>query len=197
MVTVFISGCGWINIPSVPEENSEITIKWEEDNDDHMVVSYQMETSTAQNRKTDQHPINPLTIHIDTLKDDYSALFQEIESWIGTPYRYGNHEKRKGTDCSGFTMEIYQSVYGIPLNRSSEGQVSNTIPVKNNDLQVGDLVFYKIRGNRVSHVGIYIGNHKFVHATTQRGVIISDMGEKYYKDRYYGSGRVIKTENQK
>ena len=63
--------------------------------------------------------------------------------------------------------------------------------MKKDDLQIGDLVFFKTRGNRISHVGIYIGNNKFAHATTQRGVIISDMDEKYYKDRYQKSGRVV------
>lgn len=191
---LLISGCGILKIQPEPEQDDNIKITWEDTGTDQVVVSYKKSKPAGSSKTEAKEKIKPVTIAVDTVSSDHSALFAEIDSWMGTPYRYGKHEKRVGTDCSGFTMEIYDKVFGIKLNRSSDGQVANTVEIKEKDLQIGDLVFYVTRGQRISHVGIYIGNNKFVHATTSRGVIISDMDEDYYKKRYVRSGRVIRNQ---
>jgi cell wall-associated NlpC family hydrolase len=191
------TGCSLLKLhPDQPAEG-DIKVTWEETGSDQMVVSY---TSKRQPRQevvqdpTEQHTaiIKQELPAIDTISNTYAALLTEINSWMGTPYGYARNEKGKGTDCSGMVMEVFREVYGIKLNRSSDGQVANTTKIKKEELQIGDLVFFVTRGSKISHVGIYIGNNKFAHSTTRQGVIISDLDEKYYKDRYVQSGRVIR-----
>lgn len=194
MITV--SGCTLLKLHPEPEGEDDIRISWEEGTRDHLVVSYKSGKRGTNQSEPDQ--VTQRSVILDTtISNDHAALFAEIDTWMGTPYGYGKHEKGKGTDCSGFTMEVYAAVYGIALYRSSDGQVANTVEVKKGDLQIGDLVFFKIRQSRISHVGIYIGNNKFVHSTTRSGVIISDLNEKYYLNTYARSGRVIRQGGQK
>ncbi len=118
-------------------------------------------------------------------------LVKEARRWIGTPYRYGQKD-RKGTDCSGFTMTLFKDVAGVALPRSSAEQCSYCYPINQKKLQPGDLVFFtsSTRGGKVSHVGLYVGNGKMIHASTSRGVIESGLDEKYYASHYHSSGRV-------
>jgi murein DD-endopeptidase / murein LD-carboxypeptidase len=194
-VLLLFTGCDVLKLQPEPVQDDGIRITWEDTGKDHLVVSYK-QTGSGREKPASGETFTPVRLTTDTFSSDHAALFAEIQTWMGTPYRYGKHEKRVGTDCSGFTMEIYDKLYGIKLNRSSDGQVANTIEVKKVDLQIGDLVFYNIRGSRISHVGLYIGNNKIVHATISKGVIISDMDEKYYKERYARSGRVIKPQTK-
>ena len=116
----------------------------------------------------------------------------EAKRWLGTPYRYGGTEKGKGTDCSGLTMTVYHSVLGLKIPRNSAEQQKFCAPLKRNELQAGDLVFFssaKGRG-RVSHVGLYVDEGIFIHASSSRGVIASSLDENYYATHYHSSGRV-------
>ncbi len=121
------------------------------------------------------------------------SLYKAIDSWMCTPYCYGGMNCKKGTDCSGFTCSIYKEVYHISLERSSEDQLAKDVRrVGKARLKEGDLVFFKIEdGKKVSHVGIYLGNEKFVHASTKTGVCINGLDEKYYKEHFRTGGRVI------
>ncbi|MDE6098111.1 MAG: C40 family peptidase [Muribaculaceae bacterium] len=111
--------------------------------------------------------------------------------WIGTPYRYGGKD-RKGTDCSGMTMSLFDEVAGIALPRNSGAQYEYCVSIGHEDLQPGDLVFFsgKAGGGSVSHVGLYIGDRKMIHASSSRGVVESSIDERYWLTHYYGSGRV-------
>ncbi len=121
--------------------------------------------------------------------DADTNLLKEIDSWLGVPYKYGGKDK-SGTDCSGMVYSIYNNVYGFSLNRSSYDIIQNVIKVPIEEAKFGDIVFFKINKNRVSHVGIYLGDKKFVHASTQLGVRIDSLGMPYYKDRFYMAGRI-------
>jgi lipoprotein Spr len=117
-------------------------------------------------------------------------LFENAYEWAGTRYQYGHAQKQKGTDCSGFVCSVYREVYCMELHRSSADIWPQAEPVKKEDLQAGDLVFFKIRKGHISHIGIYLGNNKFIHAAVKGGVIVSDLGEPYYKRYFFMGGRV-------
>ncbi len=117
-------------------------------------------------------------------------LIMAIDEWFGTPFRMGGCSKY-GVDCSCFVKKIYDDVYGLYLSRTSKSiYYEDLIPVKKEDLQEGDILCFKIRGRRISHIGIYLKDNKFVHASRKRGVMINDLNEKYYKKRYFSGGRV-------
>ncbi len=192
VVIIFFSSCTTLqNLPQEKISEEKIKIFWEEHDERDFVITYNKDTQNEKELLSDGSFIAPATVVFDTIVDP--DLIKEINSWMGTPYKYGKHEKNIGTDCSGFTMEVYKKVYNIDLNRSADGQVANTDTILASDLQTGDLVFFKTRGNRISHVGIYLSNNKFVHATVKKGVMINDMDEEYYRSRYVQAGRVKPT----
>lgn len=119
------------------------------------------------------------------------ALVKEAKSWLGTKYSYGGHS-RKGTDCSGMVMEVFNEVCGVKLPRSSAQQQQYCKSIKRDELKAGDLVFFATGKDkkRVSHVGLYIGNNEIIHSTTKRGVIVSKLDEKYYIRTYHSCGRI-------
>lgn len=117
-------------------------------------------------------------------------LYYQVYDWLGTKYKYSGTSK-KGIDCSAFVGEVYKSTYCVDLERRSSDIWPNVLPVSKNDLREGDIVFFKIKYNRISHVGLYLGNNKFAHASVHSGVIISDLDDKYYKKYFYKGGRVL------
>src|SRR5690606_35799847 len=90
-------------------------------------------------------------------------LYQFVYDWIGTPYRLGGSTK-KGIDCSGFAIELYNKVFSTIIGSNSRNIFSMVSPVNKDQLKEGDLVFFKIGTRSISHVGVYIGNNKFAHA---------------------------------
>lgn len=120
-----------------------------------------------------------------------SALKAELERWMGVPYRYSGHSL-EGTDCSGLVVEVYAAVYGVVLPHHSADIFAQCCDeVSREELLEGDLVFFSfVRSGRISHVGVYIGDGRFVHASSSRGVVVSDMRDPYYVRGYVASGRV-------
>ena len=120
-----------------------------------------------------------------------TKLLELIDSWYGTKYKYGG-DSRQGVDCSGFTQAFMLSYYDKNIPRNSEEQYQQSKHIKKKKLRQGDLVFFRTKGKRggISHVGVYLCNNKFVHASTSSGVMISDLGEDYYSARYAGAGRM-------
>lgn len=122
---------------------------------------------------------------------EISALIDEAVAWIGTPYAYAGHSK-SGTDCSGLMMEVFSRSIGVRLPRNSRMQHDYCIEVKRDNVLPGDLLFFatgRDRG-RVSHVGLYIGDNRMIHASASRGVIVSSLSESYYIGRFHSAGRV-------
>ena len=117
------------------------------------------------------------------------SLFQFIEEWWNTSYRYGGTGKN-GIDCSALTGLLLSSVYGLSLPRTAREQYAKSEKIKREDLTEGDLVFFNTRGG-VSHVGVYLTNEYFVHASTSNGVTISSLNDNYYSKKYIGGGRLI------
>src|SRR5246127_3907598 len=116
-------------------------------------------------------------------------LFHFVYDWIGTPYRFGG-SSRRGIDCSAFTKELYSQVFNMDIERSSRDIFSMVSPVRRDDLQEGDLVFFKIHSRRISHFGIYLVNNRFAHASS-RGFAISSLDDAYYKRYFYRGGRML------
>jgi lipoprotein Spr len=116
-------------------------------------------------------------------------LFQFVYDWIGTPYRFGG-TSRKGIDCSAFTKELYSKVFNLSIQRNSRDIFSMVSPIKKDDLKEGDLVFFKIHSRNISHVGIYLGNSKFAHASSE-GVKISSLDDDYYSHYFFKGGRLL------
>jgi murein DD-endopeptidase / murein LD-carboxypeptidase len=117
-------------------------------------------------------------------------LYSQVYSWVGTHYKYSG-ETKQGIDCSGFVAEMYRNVYCIDLPESSRAMWPSVTPVEKSDLKEGDILFFKIRKGQISHVGIFLENNKFAHASVKTGVIISDLDEAYYKKYFYKGGRTV------
>jgi len=116
-------------------------------------------------------------------------LIEFLENWYGTPYRLGGVDKT-GVDCSAFVQSLMLTMYGIAVPRTSREQYDQCKRISKNKLVEGDLVFFRTQRKKgVSHVGVYLRNNKFVHASTSAGVMISDLGEEYFSKRFVGSGR--------
>ena len=117
-------------------------------------------------------------------------LLQKIDEWWGTPYCLGGNSKNC-VDCSYFTLDVMQNIYNVNLKRTAAEQYEQSTKIEWSDLKEGDLIFFKTEGRRtISHVGIYLTNNKFAHASTSQGVTISDLADPYWQKRLYSLGRV-------
>ncbi len=119
------------------------------------------------------------------------GIIETAKKYLGTRYRFGGNTK-KGIDCSGFTKAVMKK-HGKKLPRTARQQASIGKHISKKNLQAGDLIFFKGTSNHatISHVGIYMGSGKFIHASSgKKKVIISSLNKKYYKRHYFGARRV-------
>ncbi|MGV3685639.1 MAG: C40 family peptidase [Daejeonella sp.] len=150
---------------------------------------------------TDASKSKPVTS--GSLKDRYASLlnvkekdltneklYRFIDSWIGVPHRAGGMD-RKGVDCSGFTTILEKEIYDRTVPRTAKSMAESVKRKYEEDLKEGDLVFFDFAGQKFSHVGVYLHNNKFVHASTSKGVIISDLKDPWYY-KYFSRAGTIK-----
>jgi len=116
-------------------------------------------------------------------------LYAFIDDWYGTPYKFGGLDKN-GIDCSGFVFKLYEQVYLMKTPRTTTELNDISSEIKKNDLSEGDLVFFKIDSKKISHVGVYLMNNKFVHASSKKGIMISDLNEDFFVKCYFKGGRL-------
>lgn len=131
-------------------------------------------------------------VNVKSLKGQEKRIVEEALTWQGTPYRYGASNKGKGTDCSGMVLSVYEKVTKKKLPRNSAKQADFCKKLKKKDVRPGDLVFFATGKdkNKISHVGIMVDDNRFVHASTQKGVLISEINTPYYQRTFRMFGRV-------
>jgi cell wall-associated NlpC family hydrolase len=124
--------------------------------------------------------------------DSQSKLVQAAESYLGTPYKYGAMG-RNAVDCSGYVGLVYQEVYGVNLPRTSSKMWKKGKALPLSAARPGDLCFFSMSGKkgRIDHVGIYMGNNRFIHASTSGGVMYSGLNDNYLTKRFAGIRRVL------
>lgn len=134
----------------------------------------------------------PVTVASASGSSIGESLVRTASRFRGVRYRWGG-SSRSGFDCSGFTRYVFRHKAGIDLPHSASAQFRRGVPVSRDQLKPGDLVFFQTYRRGASHVGIYIGNGKFIHASSARGrVRIDSLNEGYYRQRYLGARRVTK-----
>ncbi|PKH24358.1 bifunctional murein DD-endopeptidase/murein LD-carboxypeptidase [Enterobacterales bacterium CwR94] len=121
--------------------------------------------------------------------DIKSRLMDQYADWKGVRYRLGGTTKR-GIDCSAFVQNTFREQFGLELPRSTSEQQDSGRSISRNKLRAGDLVMFRA-GSTGRHIGIYIGNDNFVHASTSSGVMISNLNDNYWKNRYRDARRVL------
>ena len=121
-----------------------------------------------------------------------TLLLSQMEKWFGTQYCFGGSTD-SCIDCSSFTQVILRDVYNVKIPRNSQQQFDASTKIEVENLKEGDLVFFNTVSASmiITHVGVYVCNNKFVHASTSKGVTINDLSEKYFAKAYRGAGRFI------
>lgn len=152
--------------------------------------SFEWEEKADPNRKPVERKASDAGVEKSLLRYDRKDIEDFLEDWWGVPHRMGGMTK-KGVDCSGLMCVIYDDLYDDPFEyRRAQDIYSELQPIRTQqELLPGDLVFFKIGGVRIDHVGIYLGDGDFAHASSSRGVMVSNLSQNYWKKRYFRGGR--------
>jgi probable lipoprotein NlpC len=114
-------------------------------------------------------------------------LYRFITDWTGVKYKLGGMDKN-GIDCSGFALLLEKNIFGFTLPRRSKDQAETITKRSQHNLEEGDLIFFSFGGNEVDHVGVYLNNDFFVHASTTRGVVVDDLNLPVYQQAIVKTG---------
>ncbi|MFA6200021.1 MAG: NlpC/P60 family protein [Bacteroidales bacterium] len=177
-----LSSCSFVkNLARNDREDEAWDIEWDSEGSGK-TIKHKRDIK-HNNKKTTQIPKTELT--------------EYCKDWIGTPHVMGGMSKQ-GVDCSGFVDNVYMDVYGISLPRQSQDIEKVVEPIDDKtQLKEGDLVFFNSQDGKVNHVGIYIKEDTFVHASTSKGVMVSNLNEKYWTNIYRRGGRHPELKNKK
>jgi cell wall-associated NlpC family hydrolase len=127
-----------------------------------------------------------------TVADRASSLVVNAMDSLGVPYKRGGNSAETGFDCSGFVKAMYEQTIGLVLPRRANEQAAATQAIDKKDLKPGDLVFFNTMKRAFSHVGIYIGEGKFIHSPKPGAQVrVEDMGGSYWQQRFNGARRVL------
>ena len=158
--------------------------------------NYNTQKSNLQKRylnmlKNNNYVLNNRYIDFNTAEqiDFNTSLIEFYENWSGVKYEYGGNS-RSGIDCSSFIQMAYKDNFNIALPRTTDSQANIGIEIDKSQLEMGDLVFFKTSSSS-NHVGIYLENGKFMHASTSVGVTISYLDNIYFDKYYWKAQRII------
>ncbi len=184
-----ISGCSSSShITSINEPSVTDTIDQDED------LSANTEMDEEEPLEDDIPPVFNTVLKSPTIENnpaiDRQKLLTKIMGLMGIRYRRSGDDST-GFDCSGFAINIFNDALGITIPRSCGDQYKTGTPIMLDSLKFGDLVFFKTRKKRPSHVGIYVGDGLFAHASLSIGVTISLMESEYYRKRFLGARRIV------
>lgn len=172
----FISGCTQkVNVTYVPRHIEAVL-------SETTVSGTNMEADTAESLK-----IKNVSCEDLSLSEETQLLHEYFKSWRGVRYRYGGLNT-KGIDCSGLILRAYKELYNVDLPRTVAEQARKGTRIKKGSLLPGDLVFFKT-GRSSRHVGMYLGENKFIHASRSKGVIQSNLNNTYWRTRYWQAKR--------
>lgn len=149
-------------------------------------------TGIAPAQAAESDPVFPSAA---SAEQDRSDLLFYALNLIGTAYKYGGDSPLTGMDCSGFVHYVYRNVTGLELPRTTQDLSVTGESIHAKDLRLGDLVFFNTMKRAFSHVGIYLGEHRFIHAPGSKTgeIMISDMTQEYWSKRFNGARRPTNT----
>jgi cell wall-associated NlpC family hydrolase len=200
---VFLSGCGTSSPRFRGAQHGSETE--EEENEIRFAAKIRAEEAREDDRKIDatRWKEKALPRGVRSSRENRAPaglsrdmVLLEAVSFLGVPYEYGGNSK-DGIDCSGFTARVYQQGADILLPRSTAGQFGVGAKVERDSLLFGDLVFFNTTGRSPSHVGIYIEDGLFAHASVTSGVTISSLESTYYRRRFVGGRRVVQSSQER
>ena len=144
-------------------------------------------THSPKSKTSKTSTVKTVRISHITHKEASPELMLHSMSLIGTPYRYGGSSRNTGFDCSGMVQHVYQAALGVKLPRTARDMASAGIKISKSQLKVGDLVFFAQK-NKISHVGLYIGNNQFIHAPSSGHVIRTNrLNDSWYAQHFVGA----------
>jgi cell wall-associated NlpC family hydrolase len=145
---------------------------------------------------TDKNLLSRISAVGEQVEARATELVMNSMAFLGVPYKRGGTNAETGFDCSGFVRAIYEQTAGLVLPRRAEQQAAATQKIDKTDLKPGDLVFFNTLRRAFSHVGIYVGNGKFIHSPKPGAEVrVEDMGMGYWAQRFDGARRVSADES--
>jgi cell wall-associated NlpC family hydrolase len=182
-----------VEVAPINSSNSEVSSSLSSKKNDAVFSTKKIEISLKNDIESAQRLQFKYALILDTEVEMVKNLnlVSLVDEWMGTRYRLGGTTKA-GIDCSAFMQVLFAGIYGIALPRTAREQYNNSQRISRTELKEGDLIFFNTTGG-VSHVGMYLQNNKFVHASSS-GVTISDIFDEYWVRRFVGVGRVQDTQ---
>lgn len=182
LIGLLTGACGVVPRSSYPAQGGSVA----ENPEDASPPSGPEEDSVSTSGETED---SPKAISISSLDEAKASLMQAYRDWKGTPYVLGG-ASQEGVDCSRFINIVFDDYFGIDLPTNTKEQLNAGDKIRRAGVRTGDLVFFKT-GRKTLHVGVAVNSGEFLHASTSNGVMISKLGQSYWRNRFLVARRVL------